>query len=287
MRFRHGLGTAFLIASLGNSAGAYSLSDHNLITHQAIAEFNQCFPGTFGYLSELSIIEANIEEDLNFVRKAGFYSHYYSPSKKLKMRRFDSSISVMETEEALKILFKLGVMGGLFGDPQAYLGRVIHHLQDSASPPHVVPVDHGLFDGFESYTVNPDIALAAVPASKNPCAFYVGGNEKLKFIHILKRTATETLHDLESFVPGATRDGGDLGLSWREAFWTPSTDRSFGQYGLMGNNFGQNLMEMGLGVYHVPKETYDLFKAQRLRAAIDATKLALYHYISLRGSPVF
>ena len=45
-------------------------------------------------------------------------------------------------------------------DVWAMAGLLAHHLQDMASPPHVVPVAHGLGDDFESYDFRSLVAEA-------------------------------------------------------------------------------------------------------------------------------
>jgi hypothetical protein len=89
------------------------------------------------------------------------------------------------------------------------------------------------------------------------------------------------LRAIERPVPDASRNGSNLGLSWKDAYWTPATGREFGTYGIFGNLFGTDRFDMGGGDYRISPHSFGQFKKERLRAAIDATKSAFYHYAQL------
>src|SRR4051812_19619266 len=120
-----------LLSSVFSSAWAFSLGDHDRVTRQAAAELVKCFPGELSPGDVNRLVWSDKLEDLNVLEKWWKYSHYFNPYHPLNMRRFDSSVRVRELERGLSAHWDLG-----------NLGHLIHHIQDMASPPHVVPVKH-------------------------------------------------------------------------------------------------------------------------------------------------
>lgn len=89
-----------------------------------------------------------IWEDLNFLRKWGIYHHYHSPEFEVADARRRPS---HERVEGLRVEISAAIRRGDEYRTWDRMGHAVHHIQDMASPPHVVPVEHGFFDGFESY----------------------------------------------------------------------------------------------------------------------------------------
>src|SRR4051812_11951409 len=71
---------------------AFSLTDHTLITTQAVTEFNACIPHALSE-EDLKVLDrSDLMEDLNLVNKWMWYSHYYRPFEALDLYwRSDSS----------------------------------------------------------------------------------------------------------------------------------------------------------------------------------------------------
>lgn len=87
------------------------------------------------------------DEDWNIFRKWLVWHHYYTPSFRVR------SLWRRPSDERVAMLN--GAIDGALDRHDAHrawflAGLLAHHVQDMASPPHVVPVAHGLFDAFES-----------------------------------------------------------------------------------------------------------------------------------------
>ncbi len=194
------------------------------------------------------------------------------------MRRGSSAGRVQQISgqlsEESKDDFRLDQAESLLGMPMPLeiLGHAIHHIQDMTSPPHVVPVMHGLYDGFESY----EVALAEVPLQKIDCSFIEKGKSKtLSKLH--HETAQETL--------ARVRPGGDAGISvienglhmkvWWNAFWQEKSSGEFGEYGFLGNNFGKGFFEHKESAFNIDAKVFRDFKIKQMRQAVEATKLAI------------
>ncbi len=83
-------------------------------------------------------------EDFNVLQKWLGSNHYYSPSFALpKLWRLPSDTRVARLEGEL--------LAATDCPCRAWdrAGHAVHHVQDMASPPHVVPIVHGLGDAFE------------------------------------------------------------------------------------------------------------------------------------------
>jgi hypothetical protein len=206
------------------------------------------------------------------------YSHYYNPYKRveiyfdlkiMKYHRVDSMVRVKELEAEIRLLGSIPMMTNMYDD----LGHAIHHIQDMASPGHVVPVDHDLSDGFESFS--PDsVKTALIQTLPMDCEFFrVPPPASLK--EILRGLAALTYDDLSEKLT-IRINGNPVETTWKDLFWMPSTDRSFGHYGWAGNNFGNTRFEVGGDTIEVPYSTYQAYKVRQMRHAVNATKRALW-----------
>lgn len=252
----------FLLALWGLSANAYHLGDHSAVTHEAFQELVRCFPKAQTLLNVEWITSADLNEDIDLVTKWLFYSHYYNPDKELEMRRADSS----ERVGGLASILKHPSAEGIDIMEMSTLGHMIHHLQDATVPSHVVPVDHSMWDGFETYDVNGFNSgltcgqIAALPI-EDPLV-------------TLKETALQTLNNIHGFrFDFVTNTAGITNrlMAVGTAFWQESKDNSFGQYGYLGNNFGETSFEINGVDYQIAATNYQNFKKQQLRLAVQAT----------------
>lgn len=250
------------LALLGWSAAAYHLDDHSAVTHQAFQELVHCFPKASAMLNIEWMVQGDLDEDTNVFNKWLFYSHYYNPNKKLDMRRADSSERVGGLSTELRHPSSQGVD---FSEMTS-LGHLIHHLQDATVPSHAVPVEHALWDGFETYQVN-DFSSGYSCAGITTLAV----TEPLE---ILKDTAQTTLSNIQSMRFDFVSNGG--GVKNRisasgSAFWLESNDNEFGIYGYLGNHFGETFFHESGVDYEIDENTYQNFKRDQMRLAVRAT----------------
>jgi hypothetical protein len=140
----------FVIAAWSLTAHAYHIEEHRTITNQAFQEVAHCFPRAEALLNVEWMANGDVEEDTDLFSKWLFYSHYYNPNKQLNMRRYDSA----ERVSGLSSNLRNPAINGADADEMSELGHMIHHFQDATVPAHVVPVDHSLWDGFETYKVS-------------------------------------------------------------------------------------------------------------------------------------
>ena len=142
-----GVVTAFLTI-LALPAQAFQLEGHRVITREAIALEAESCPALHRWQSVVTA--ANVGEDLNLPVKWGRHSHYYRPVGEVDTGwRSTSEVRV----EALAADLESAIQSGNASAAWSELGRILHHVQDMASPPHVVPVKHGLDDPFEARSV--------------------------------------------------------------------------------------------------------------------------------------
>ena len=269
----------FLLLSVFTSlqAHAFSLSDHKRIMLQALTEFDVCYPGQFTPKNEDDLWRSDLAEDLNILRKDLVYSHFYNPYKKLQMWRADSSVRVKDIVQELR----RSVQASTWNQKANVisLGHALHQIQDMAAPPHVVPVMHGLNDGFEKYDFAGDIS------SGLSCADIAQMSDTLVQVH--QNAATQTLINLQGVqVPGSSGPVSSaltLVNIISNFFWNPSPADSpkFGKYGVLGNHYGQTSFVQDKIQYSVPAQFYSDFKQQQLKQAVQSTLQGLAWYLTL------
>ncbi len=270
--FLAGLG----LALVPQIASAFSIADHFEITTAALAEYHRCRPGALTFLEERGVLEANIAEDLNPIRKGLLYSHYYSPYRKLDLRRLTSLSAVRDDERSLLWSLRLPeILRPLFELPEIALGHLLHHLQDSASPPHVIAVRHGLSDSFENYPVR------VAPDRAPDCAALTDAAAALPYPQALVESARATWSSVETQLE--IRIGGsETRASWAQAFWTPSQQQGFGSYGWAGNQFGVPRFTRSGHAIAISPAAYETFKQARLRQAVELSVRSIHRYVRLR-----
>jgi len=257
-------------------AKAFSLSDHKHMMKQAIVEFNRCNPGSIGPLDGLQLWASDLEEDLNLVRKDLMFSHFYNPYKKLNMWRYDCSDRI----KGLMLNLKLDsvMYGENSKDIYADLGHIAHHLQDMASPPHVVPLMHNLSDGFEN-----DVDFEGDISSGLSCEEIKQQGVGLDYLTLLDNTGKETLKKIDDTqVPLQMIYAGKVyhPKANMSAFWlTGSGPHDFGQYGVLGNHYGATSFRQDGVTYQVPMSFYMTYKQSQLKLGVQATLRALSIYI--------
>lgn len=257
-----------------NKAQAFHINDHGLITSVAVAEYNACDPAyAFSPADTTKLKAANLDEDLNILRKWVTYSHYYNPTKHLDMSRKDSSVRVSELE--IELLPHLMVGPPPFqlsrADILRLMGHAIHHLQDMAVPAHVVPISHRFSENFELMTAKTSDWDAHT--SMTDCGALLNA-PSLDLLDLLKEYANLTLLRLQysfEYERDHAHETGNWGL-----FWKPSDGLSFGNYGAAGDHFGLATFTHGDHKFRLNPLLYEQFHHEQLRRAIEATKRALY-----------
>lgn len=251
--------------SFSGSAHAFHISEHERMTQLAVEQYQRCFPGVLSDEQGRRITSANVWEDVNLIRKWASYAHFFHPTKSLKLRRKSSIERVEELEARLSAV----------NDPWESLGQMIHHIQDMAVPSHVVPVGHGLRDGFEAHRVSWN-GVTGSRTDRALCDQIVDGTERPS--RVLVDVALGTLMSLrERF--RATRSGNRVELDWRQ-FWKEGPGTDFGKYGRFGNTFGSIVIELGPSIYIVQPKVYVGFKQTRMREAILGTQRAIHFFVT-------
>jgi hypothetical protein len=241
---------------LSAHAEAFSVEDHRALTAAAVDA--ALAPGLAAHRD--SVLHGATAEDLNLHVKWTGWHHFYRPEGHLDSAfRQGSEVRVRELwDEALD-----AARHGDLSRAWDRAGHLAHHLQDMASPPHVVPVNHGLTDGFEGYGLRD--SLARLPAREVPPLS--GTDAQLAL-------ARETLDAVRS--QGlATREG--VPVPW-SAFWAePGAEDAgaFGAYGAVGNAFGQARIRWKGRTRRVDPAAYAAFMDARAAAAVAYTRAFL------------
>jgi hypothetical protein len=128
----------FLLSA--NPARAFRLDGHQALTEATVAEVPQVAPW------EATVARANRNEDLGLREKWVHSSHYYDPTGAYAGGRRQTSAARVNQ---LNIALDAAIEAGDADQAWDVAGHLLHHIQDMASPLHVVPVPHGLRDGFE------------------------------------------------------------------------------------------------------------------------------------------
>ena len=243
---------------------AWRTSDHEIITQRAVQLYERCHALRFTSTEINSLVEGNLSEDYNLAVKWLKNSHYYNPDKWVRtLYRDDAGYRVQYLTE--KLLARRM--------PQLrLLGKIMHFVQDVASPTHVVPIVHNLSDGFEKFklpaTVTAALNLPCPPAEAAPPQV------------MLTREARRTLASIRGLA-WATRDGERYEFSWT-LFWAEGLGSRFGHYGFFDNNFGETQPIEVIGhTYRFPHKVFHQYKLARAQQAIMATAETLHWYRSL------
>lgn len=268
-----------VIASTLNAplaAQAFWVGEHTKITAQAILGLQRCslLPKDWDEGLNAIINDADIAEDTNLLRKWSRYSHYYNPTKKLNMRRDDSSVTVEESQQTLDELAKGGsAEGSAIHQGWELVGRIVHHVQDVTVPAHVVPVAHFWNDGFEAYAVGKD------PLDGSPLC---PAAPDLAPLGLFQANALGTLGALEESFP-YLENGTAKTLSWTEAFWVQGPGMDFGSYGRFGNQFGVPSFSDSAGnLIQIAPAVFDAFKRKQLSRAVLGTQQAILWWLKRR-----
>jgi hypothetical protein len=254
--------SAVLLALVGlppPEASAFSVSDHRALTEAALdGALASGAPLLAKYRS--AVLHGATAEDLNLHVKWTGWHHFYSPEGSL------DTLVRQGSEARVRALWDEALEAARHGDLERAFdraGHLMHHLQDMASPPHVVPVNHGPFDRFERYGAQASLKRAP-PRQVEP----------LSGIEAQRALASETL----AAVRHESLQAGQGAIPWA-SFWTEPAEHhpgAFGGYGAeTGNAFGQPVVRWRGRNHPVSAEAYATFMDARVAGALAYTRAFL------------
>ena len=187
------------------AAEAFRLSAHRAMTARAAEAEGLA-------AVERWLWQGNRAEDTRLGVKWRHYSHYHRPDVPLLLPRRGTS------GDRVEVLWEKAEAARLQGNSAAMwiaVGGLLHHVQDMASPPHVVPVAHDLRDGFESWPIDGllDALVQTEPKALDPIAAH-------------SALAQETWEKVQT--ESVTGCGQHIPLS---DIWQAPTEGPFGTYG--------------------------------------------------------
>ena len=252
-----------LCSSWTTPSSAWQLFDHRVITWRALQLYERCHDLRFTATEIKGIVAGNLSEDYNLAVKWLKNSHYYNPDKWVR--------SLYRNNAAHRVKYLVEKLQAGRQPRLRLLGKIIHFVQDVASPLHVIPITHNINDGFEKFKL-PPLATAELNLSCPATAV-------LSPTVLLKREARHTLASLRT-TAFATRNGQPYEFSW-SLFWAEGLGSRFGRYGFFGNSFGktQPLVVMN-HVYRFSLAVFHRYKLQQAQQAIIATAATLHWYHS-------
>ncbi len=241
-------------------AQAFPVGDHQRLTEAAIDSALASRERPLLERHRDEVVHGATAEDLNLHVKWTGWHHFYSPEGSL-----DTAIR-QASDSRVRELWAEALESARHGDmSRAFdrVGHLAHHLQDMASPPHVVPVMHGLGDGFERYGIR--ASLARVPHRE---VAPLPGDEAQRAL------ASETL----AAVRGEALTANGSPIPW-SAFWASPRKHApgaFGGYGAeVGNAFGKSVVRWRGRAHTVDPASYADFMDARVSGAVAYTRAFL------------
>ena len=220
-----------LVGLWSSPAAAFRLDDHRALSTRAAAlepSVGACAAG---------IAQGSVTEDLDLFTKWGRYSHYYRPVGPIDAgHRETSEVRLAALWAEIDAALSAGEAA-----PCDTIGRALHHIQDMASPLHVVPVSHGLTDQFEGRDHGPAVAAATllpVPIAAHP----------LQVHHALALSTWQAA----AAPPWST-------------IWVSGVGEAFGEYGPDGDRFDDPALDW----------PFDAFAQARVDDALMASRAFL------------
>ena len=174
-------------------------------------------------------------------------------------------------------------------DPKylALLGRVIHHLQDIASPTHVTPIMHPKFfstpykifshDAFEDY-ISHKVQMKYEQTQQGLCDFKITTPDSL--FHLFNTSAHRVLKSLTEEISIVVNNSPTI-MTWQKWYDTtrPPDHNGMRDYGPYGNTFGlTEFYDRESKVIRVDRKIYEAFAYAKYRQAVEDTKKAIYYF---------
>lgn len=236
------------------------MGDHQALTEAALDTARGTQARSLLDAHRDAVLHGATAEDLNLPVKWTGWHHFYFPEGSL------DTVVRQASDSRVRELWEEALEAARHGDMERAFdraGHLAHHVQDVASPPHVVPVNHGLGDGFERYGVR--ASLARIPAREvEP----LPGDEAQRTLarETLAAVRTQSLSTSQGPIP------------W-SAFWAEPESRgpgSFGHYGAeVGNAFGAPTVHWRGHPRPVDPAAWSAFMDARVSGAVAYTRAFL------------
>ncbi len=199
---------------------------------------------------------------------------------------------MMSATQTSSLTINFSLKDRLFAVDQEYLGllgHVIHHLQDMASPAHVVPIMHpsvsffSIFshDAFESYSSRDELQVKMKyekESAQGLCDFKMTAPDSL--FHLLNTSARRVLTSLKEDI-SVMVDNVPKNVTWEKWYNTmlPPNKNGMRSYGPYRNTFGlTEFYNSESEIIKVDRKLYEIFVLTRYRQAVEDTKMALYYF---------
>jgi hypothetical protein len=240
-------------------AAAFSVEDHRALTEAALdTADSQARPLLATYRD--AVVHGATAEDLNLHVKWTGWHHFYFPEGSL------DTVLRQASDSRVRELWAEALEAARHGDLERAFdraGHLAHHIEDMASPPHVVPVNHGLTDRFERYGIR--ASLARAPSRQ--VAPLSGDEAQLALAReTLAAVRSESLSSSQGVIP------------W-SAFWAEPASHgpgAFGGYGAeAGNAFGVSAVRWQGREHRVAPAQYAAFMDTRVSGAVAYTRAFL------------
>jgi hypothetical protein len=274
---------------LSAHAMAYSLQNHETLTHESVALVSACQrcagdrgPAIEGL--EALLVASNLAQDA-LHRKLMLWHFPRRASDDLPgvlAKLLHTAVVCDHFEPWTDALWRRVVSGLPPEELYPALGAALHYVQDMAVPAHVVPVFHpaGLFDptdAFDDYADWPRVSPTSDCAQLAPTCARVSAPVPLP--DLLTRAAASTRAALRAPL-WAQRASTPTSLSWSE-LWR--AERGFGQYGPV--RFGDTHPTIDGTEYVVSPLVYQVFARQRAAQAVEDGATTIFTFERhLRGA---
>ncbi|WP_224249879.1 phospholipase C/P1 nuclease family protein [Hyalangium gracile] len=249
-----------LLLGAPSRAEAFAVECHQALTGAALDTARGSKARALLQAHRGAVVHGATAEDLNLHVKWTGWHHFYFPEGSL-----DTAIR-RASDARVRELWEEAMEAARHGDLERAFdraGHLAHHVQDMASPPHVVPVNHGLTDRFERYGVRTSLARAPVrDVAPLP------GDEAQRALarETLAAVRTESVSTPHGPIP------------W-SAFWAEPERHdagTFGHYGAeAGNAFGANTVHWHGRRYRIAPADYSAFMDARVSSAVAYTRAFL------------
>jgi hypothetical protein len=253
------LTAVLLLLGVPPRASAFSVEDHRALTEAALdTAGSQARPLLATYRD--AVVHGATAEDLNLHVKWTGWHHFYFPEGSL------DTVLRQASDSRVRELWAEAIEAARHGDLERAFdraGHLAHHIEDMASPPHVVPVNHGLTDRFERYGIRASLARA-----QSRQVAPLPGDEAQQALarETLAAVRSESLSSPQGPIP------------W-SAFWAEPASHgpgAFGGYGAeAGNAFGVSAVRWQGREHRVDPAQYAAFMDTRVSSAVAYTRAFL------------
>jgi len=253
-------------------AGAFEPQTHAMFCRDAARIYQACTGHVVSTEWIARLTEGSVhEDDLSLERvlnwhfynndgKIGKYWKYFfychGSNERIFKRRLETLDRLIAEKKSLPEIYTMA-------------GRIVHHIQDMSSPPHVMPIYHVGSDRFDKYksasgTLDAEICSEMQAGAHHP-------------LDLLENAAQNTLKAVNRSV---VFDGQKTfeNETWLK-FWGGPEDENlvgFRTYGLYGNVFGESPCNSGICLLYNKRVYDDFFGECSRRAITDTVRFLMY-----------